>query len=60
MTLHPRPLPRNSGQIPAEVPGLAYYTASPAKPVRIGIEKAAPSAAAEALAAMFGYYTPQD
>ena len=44
----------------AEVPGLAYYNASPNRgsPLRGSLPKL--SAGQEALAAMYGYYTGQD
>ena len=64
MTVHPRSLPScplasQSGHVPVEVPGLAYYSTgadltAPVRPqVQLSIE-------AQALDQMFGYYSQPD
>lgn len=59
MTLQPQTPSANPAFVLPEVPGLAYYTALAAKPARqAGPPKRTP--AAEALDAMYGYYSPQD
>lgn len=59
MTLHPLSLVPQSHT--PEVPGLAYYSSQTAAalPPRIA-QTATPSRSAEALAQMYGYYTPAD
>ena len=59
MTLHPLSLAPQSRA--AEVPGLAYYSSQTATalPPRIAMPQPS-SRAAEALAQMYGYYTPAD
>ncbi|WP_430463088.1 hypothetical protein [Tabrizicola sp.] len=58
MTRHPKALPAKT----SDVPGLAYYTAPfppPASRPTQPINRPTHNRAAEALEAMYGYYSPQ-